>query len=410
LVIDSSDSDVIEAALRLYPGRALVNSISGEREKIERLLPVAARYGAMFILLPLTEGDLPETAGKRKKIIEDVFEKAAALGFTKADIVVDGLVMAASSNLQAPTETLKTVEWSSDVFKVNTIIGLSNVSFGMPERPSLNAAFLAMAVSKGLTMAIANPGVDEVMNSSVAADLLAGRDRDAAAYIKHFSRRPPETKGKGSPPSGAPADPVFQAVLDGNRDDMESVLSRALEAGRDARKIVDGSMVPAITKVGELFDRREYFLPQLIASAEAMKKGIAYLEPWFADAGPSKKQKAHILIATVKGDVHDIGKNIVALMLRNHGFEVTDLGKDVPAEVIIQEAARIKPAVIGLSALMTTTMVNMQEVIELARRQSLDCQFMVGGAVVTNAYAESIGAHYAKDGVDAVRVAEKLIL
>ncbi len=408
LVIDSSDSDVIEAALRLYPGRALINSISGEREKTERLLPVAAKYGAMFILLPLTEGNVPETAEERRKIIEGVFEKAAALGFTKADIVVDGLVMAASSNLKAPTETLKTVEWSSDVFKVNTIIGLSNVSFGMPERPSLNAAFLAMAVSKGLTMAIANPGVDEVMNSSVAADLLAGRDKDAAAYIRHFSRRPQEAKVKGSLSSEAPADPVFQAVLDGNRDDMEAVLSRALEAGGNARKIVDESMIPAITEVGTLFDRREYFLPQLIASAEAMKKGIAYLEPWLPDAGPSKRQKGRIVIATVRGDVHDIGKNIVALMLRNQGFEVIDLGKDVPAETIIREAARIKPAVIALSALMTTTMVNMEEVIALARQQSLGCQFMVGGAVVTKSYAVSIGAHYAKDGVEAVRVAEKL--
>ena len=407
LVIDSSDSDVIEAALRLYPGRALINSISGERAKTEKLLPVAAKYGAMFILLPLTEGDIPETAEKRKKIIEDVFEKAAALGFAKADIVVDGLVMTASSDLNAPMETLRTVEWSSDVFKVNTIIGLSNVSFGMPERPWLNVAFLAMAVSKGLTMAIANPGVEEMMNSAVAADLLAGRDRDAAAYIKHFSRRPPEAKGK-APSHKAPVDRVFQAILEGNRDGMESVLSRALDAGGEARKIVDESMIPAITKVGELFDRREYFLPQLIASAEAMKGGIAYLEPWLADAGPSKRRKRRIVIATVKGDVHDIGKNIVALMLRNHGFEVIDLGKDVPAETIIREAARIKPSVIGLSALMTTTMVNMREVIELAQQQSLGCRFMVGGAVVTKAYAESIGAHYAKDGVEAVRVAEKL--
>ncbi|MBW2674101.1 MAG: cobalamin-dependent protein [Deltaproteobacteria bacterium] len=286
---------------------------------------------------------------------------------------------------------------------------VSNVSFGMPQRPWLNAAFLAMAVSKGLTMAIANPGVGEVMNSSIAADLLAERDPDAAAYIRHFSGRSPEAKGEEAPSLEAPADPVFQAVLDGNRDGIEAVLSRALEAGGDARKIVDGSMIPAITKVGTLFDSREYFLPQLIASAEAMKRGIAYLDPWLADAGPSKEQKGAIIIATVKGDVHDIGKNIVALMLRNHGFEVIDLGKDVSAETIVREAARIKPSVVGLSALMTTTMVNMEEVIELAGQQSVDCRFMVGGAVVTKAYAESIGAYYAKDGVAAVRVAEKLI-
>jgi len=409
LVIDSSNIDVIEAALRLYPGRALINSISGEREKIARLLPVAAKYGAMFILLPLADGDIPETAEKRKKIIEDVFKKAAALGFTKSDIVIDGLVMAASSNFKAPMETLKTIEWSSNVFGANTIVGLSNVSFGMPERKWLNASFLAMAVSKGLTMAIANPGVEELMNTKMAGDVLAGRDRDASRYISHFSQMPPKVKQEEAPSHKTSEDKVFQAILEGNREDIEQLLSGAMDSGMGAQKIVDEIMIPSITEVGDLFDRREYFLPQLIASAETMKKGIAFLEPWLGDDKLEKKQKGLIIIATVKGDVHDIGKNIVALMLRNHGFEVVDLGKDVSAEIIIQEALNLKPSVIGLSALMTTTMINMKEVIELAERKSLDCKFMVGGAVVTKAYAKSISAHYAKDGVEAVRVVEKLI-
>ena len=409
LVIDSPNIDVIEAALRLYPGRALINSISGESEKIARLLPVAAKYGAMFILLPLADGDIPETAEERKKIIEDVFEKAAALGFTKSDIVIDGLVMAASSNFKAPMETLKTIEWSRDVFKANTIIGLSNVSFGMPERKWLNAAFLAMAMSKGLTMAIADPGVEELVNTKLAGDVLAGRDRDASRYINHFSQMPPKVKQEDAPSHKTPGGKVFQAILEGNREDIEQRISDAMNSGMGAQKMVDESMIPAITEVGALFDRREYFLPQLIASAETMKKGIAFLGPWLGDAKLNKKQKGVIIVATVKGDVHDIGKNIVALMLRNHGFEVVDLGKDVSAEIIIQEAARLKPSVIGLSALMTTTMINMKEVIELAQRESLDCKFMVGGAVVTKAYAKSIGAHYARDGVEAVRVVEKLI-
>ncbi len=396
LVIDSSNIDVIEAALRLYPGRALINSISGEREKIARLLPVAAKYGAMFILLPLADGDIPETAEKRKKIIEDVFKKAAALGFTKSDIVIDGLVMAASSNFKAPMETLKTIEWSSNVFGANTIVGLSNVSFGMPERKWLNASFLAMVVSKGLTMAIANPGVEELMNTKMAGDVLAGRDRDASRYISHFSQMPPKVKQEEAPSHKTSEDKVFQAILEGNREDIERLLSGAMDSGMGAQKIVDEIMIPSITEVGDLFDRREYFLPQLIASAETMKKGIAFLEPWLGDAKLEKKQKGLIIIATVKGDVHDIGKNIVALMLRNHGFEVVDLGKDVSAEIIIQEALNLKPSVIGLSALMTTTMINMKEVIELAERKSLDCRFMVGGAVVTKAYAKSISAHYAK--------------
>ena len=409
LVIDSSNIDVIEAALRLYPGRALINSISGEREKIARLLPVAAKYGAMFILLPLADGDIPETAEKRKKIIEDVFKKAAALGFTKSDIVIDGLVMAASSNFKAPMETLKTIEWSSNVFGANTIVGLSNVSFGMPERKWLNASFLAMGVSKGLTMAIANPGVEELMNTKMAGDVLAGRDRDASRYISHFSQMPPKVKQEEAPSHKTSEDKVFQAILEGNREDIERLLSGAMDSGMGAQKIVDEIMIPSITEVGDLFDRREYFLPQLIASAETMKKGIAFLDPWLGDGKLEKKQKGLIIIATVKGDVHDIGKNIVALMLRNHGFEVVDLGKDVSAEIIIREALNLKPFVIGLSALMTTTMVNMKEVIDLAEQKSLDCKFMVGGAVVTKAYAKSISAHYAKDGVEAVRVVEKLI-
>jgi len=276
LVIDSSNIDVIEAALRLYPGRALINSISGESEKTARLLPVAAKYGAMFILLPLADGNVPETAEERKKIIEDVFEKAAALGFTKADIAVDGLFMAASSNFKAPMETLKTIEWSSNVFKANTIVGLSNVSFGMPERKWLNASFLAMAISKGLTMAIANPEVEEFINTKLAGDVLAGRDRDASRYISHFSQMPPKVKqGDASSPE-APADPVFQAILDGNREDIEQLLSGAMDSGMGAQKMVDESMIPAITEVGALFDRREYFLPQLIASAERVSPFLSH--------------------------------------------------------------------------------------------------------------------------------------
>jgi len=398
LVIDSSNTDVIEAALRLYPGRALINSISGESAKIEKLLPAAAKYGAMFILLPLADGDIPETAEKRKEIIEDVFEKASALGFTKSDIVIDGLVMAVSSDFKAPVETLKTIEWSSNVFKTNTIVGLSNISFGMPERKWLNASFLAMALSKGLTMAIANPEIEELMNTKMAGDVLAGRDRDASRYINHFSQMSPKVERENVPSRKAPGDRVFQAILEGNREEIEQLLSGVMDSGMGAQKIVDEIMIPAITEVGELFDKREYFLPQLIASAETMKKGIAFLEPWLRDTSLEKKQKGLIIIATVKGDVHDIGKNIVALMLKNHGFDVVDLGKDVSAEVIIREAIRVKPSVIGLSALMTTTMVKMKEVINLAERESIDCKFMVGGAVVTRAYAESIGAIMPKTG------------
>ncbi|MDD2388722.1 MAG: homocysteine S-methyltransferase family protein [Desulfobacterales bacterium] len=410
LVIDSSNIETIETALRLYPGRALINSISGEEKKIRELIPVAARYGAMFILLPLADKGVPETAEERIGIIRRVFREAEKYGFTREDVVVDGLVMTVSSDARAPQETLKTVEWCAREFASHTILGLSNVSFGMPERKWINSAFMAMAVSKGLTMAIANPEAEELMHMKAASDVLANHDPDAAAYLARFAG---VSKEKGSHRSVenllTPAEKVSEGILEGNREQIEPVLEEALGMGQTASSLVHDIMIPAITRVGDLYDKKTYFLPQLIASAETMKKGIAFLDPYLKVDNSSESKKARLIIATVEGDIHDIGKNIVALMLRNHGFEVLDLGKNVPTEKIIAEAKRFRPDIIGLSALMTTTMVNMKKVIELAGREGLECRFMVGGAVVTEAYAGSIGAHYARDGVAAIRVAEKLL-
>lgn len=410
LVIDSSDAKTIEAALRFYPGRALINSISGEEKKIRRLLPAAARYGAMFILLPLTDKGVPETARERVDIIRRVFGEAETYGFTKEDVVVDGLVMTVSSDSRAPQETLNTVEWCARDFGSHTILGLSNVSFGMPERKWINSAFMAMAVARGLTMAIANPGAEELMHIKAACDVLTDHDPDAAAYLARFAGASEEKKQ--SRPADRPMTPsekVSASILEGNRDDIEPILEAALLTGETASALVHDVMIPAITRVGDLYDKKEFFLPQLIAGAETMKKGMAYLNPYLKADTASEAEKARLVIATVEGDIHDIGKNIVALMLRNHGFEVLDLGKDVPAERIVSEAKRFDADIIALSALMTTTMVNMKKVIDLAGREGLACRFMVGGAVVTEAYAGSIGAHYAEDGVDAVRIAETLI-
>ncbi|MBN2517194.1 MAG: homocysteine S-methyltransferase family protein [Deltaproteobacteria bacterium] len=408
LVIDSANSNAIEAALRVYPGRALINSITGEKKKIENLIPVAAKYGAMFILLPLTDRGVPETADERKEIIRSVYDKARLYGFTKDDIIVDGLVMTVASNPEAPMETMKTVEWSSRYFKCNTLLGLTNISFGMPQRKWLNGAYLAMAVERGLTVAIANPGEEEFMNVKAASDLLSNRDKDAFIYLKRFAGVPQGERRDASRKGEVPIDEIYHAIIEGNREDIESVLERAVKEEESAEKLVNDCMIPAITKVGKLFDSKEYFLPQLIASAEAMKRGLAYLDPYLRKAQSEQRQKGCILIATVKGDVHDIGKNIVALMLNNQGFDVVDLGKDVSAEVIIEEARRTHPDIIALSALMTTTMVNMKKIIDTVRQEGLGCSFMVGGAVVTASYAEEIKAAYARDGVEAVRVAELL--
>lgn len=415
LVIDTSKVETMEAALRLYPGRALINSISGEREKCEKLLPLAAHYGAMFILLPLADGEVPETAGRRIAIVRDVYTKARRFGFTKEDIVIDGLVMTAATNSQAPAETLKTITWCANRFQARTILGISNVSFGLPERKWLNASFLAMAQLSGLTMAIANPSMEELMAVKRAADVLTGKDAQAAAYIAYFAGtaegKVPTTESpttqKAIPLS--PEEKIRAAVLEGNREDITDLVEQALTAGRAAQSIVDDLLIPEIVRVGELFDRKIYFLPQLIASAETMKTALAVLEPRLQTEGGPARSKGTVVMATVKGDIHDIGKNIVVLMLKNHGFRIVDLGKDVPAETIIDAIRKESPDVVGLSALMTTTMVAMKTTIEQARNEGLSCPFMIGGAVVTRSYAETIGAAYARDGVEAVRVVEKLV-
>jgi 5-methyltetrahydrofolate--homocysteine methyltransferase len=414
LVIDSSKVETIETALRLYPGRALINSISGEKKKCERLLPLAARYGAMFILLPLADGEVPETADRRIAIVREVYGKARRLGFTKEDIVVDGLVMTAATNANAPAETLKTIAWCTDRFQAKTILGISNVSFGLPERKWLNAAFLAMAQLSGLTMAIANPSMEELMALKRAADVLTARDAQASTYIAHFAgtaegKKPAGTSAMQPPAPAGPEEKVRAAVLEGNRDDIGDLVEGALSAGFEARSIVDDLLIPSIVQVGELFDRKIYFLPQLIASADTMKKALSILEPRLRSSGVPEKDKGTVVMATVQGDIHDIGKNILVLMLKNHGFRVLDLGKDVPAETILETIRTENPDVVGLSALMTTTMVSMKTTIEQARSADLTCPFLIGGAVVTRSYADSIGAAYARDGVEAVRVVEQLI-
>ena len=407
LVVDSSRIETIEAALRIYPGRMLINSISGEKEKMARLLPLAAKYGAMFILLPLTDGELPQTVQKRQVIVKNIFQEAKKFGFTKDDFIVDCLVMAVASNPPAAQETLKTLYWCAQTFKSKTILGLSNVSFGMPGRPWLNAAFLAMAQYCGLTMAIANPASVELMNVKKAGDVLIARDKDALSFIEHFSAQANVNSGPAATKILTPQEKISSAIMEGDRENIISLIETALSAGNSAPELVDKIMIPSIVRVGDLYEKKIYFLPQLMAAAEAMKKALSYLDPLLKKDAAGNKGK--IILATVKGDIHDFGKNIVALLLRNYGYNIIDLGKDVATETIITAAKKQNPDVIALSALMTTTMVNMKDVITLAREKGFQKPFMIGGAVVTEAYAKSIGESLAKDGVEAVKVVEKLI-
>lgn len=411
LCIDSTRPEVMEAALRLYPGRALLNSISAEKERIEVMLPIAARYGAMIILLPLTDAGIPATSAERVETVKYIFGKAEELGCHKEDVCVDALVMTVSSDQQAAGVTLDLIEWCAREFGVNTVCGLSNVSFGMPERSWINCAFLGMALGRGLNMAIANPGVEMLMNMIFAADVISGRDVKMRNYVQRFAGQDKASGATAKTVSLAPDERVRQCVIQGDESGMPGALAAALEAGFKAKSLVDDCLIPAINHVGALFDKKTYFLPQLIMSADAMRKGFEVLEPLLKnDADSGAVEKKRVVMATVKGDIHDIGKNIVILMLRNYGFEVIDLGKDVPAETILDAAREHAADIVGLSALMTTTMTEMKVVTDMARERGMDgLKIMVGGAVVDRDYAERIGAHYSSDAMDAVRVAKKLL-
>ena len=406
LVIDSSNVEAVEVALRIYPGRALINSISGEKGKLKKLLALAAKYGAMFILLPLKGKSLPKTFGQRKKIISDILKQAKKYGFSKNDIIIDALALAVSSQPKAAIETLKTISWISKNLKCNSVIGLSNISFGLPKRTLVNATFLTLAKKAGLTLAIAHSSKLKAKYSKVAENLLLGKDKDAKAFLTYLSKAQKDKKEVGVVLSVE--DKVSQAIIGGNREDIKGFIKEAISSGCKASTLVHKIMIPAIERVGELFDKKEYFLPQLIASAEAMKMAFKELQPYLGNDDLGRGKKTVVLLATVKGDIHDIGKNIVALMLKNHGFNIVDLGKDVSAEKIIREIKQHKSPIIGLSSLMTSTMVNIKEVIDKAKEEGLNCRFIVGGAVVTRSFARSLGAEYASDSIEAVRVVKKL--
>lgn len=425
LSLDSSHVDVLEAALRRYPGRALINSISYEKAKFEALLPIARKYGAMFILLPLSDEGLPKNLAEKIAIIEKIKDKALELGMRKEDIVVDGLVATVGANKNAALETLETIRYCKQN-GLATICGLSNISFGLPERSYVNAAFLTMAIQAGLTMAISNPSQELLVCSAFASDLLLNKEGADIRYIelmdavKEKREAAGETakketgivlsKGVGkAESSGSIMDKLYTDVMKGKKERIVADTKQAVEEGNDPREILDNVLLKAINEVGTLFDSGKYFLPQLIASAETMKQSIEYLEPLLA-TNTDTKDMPTVVIATVEGDIHDIGKNLVALMLKNYGFHVIDLGKDVPKEKIIEAAKEHNAQVIALSALMTTTMQQMRNVIDYAKEKQVDSKIIIGGAVITQDYADEIGADgYSKDAAEAVRLTKRIL-
>ena len=413
LCIDTTKPDVAEAALKLYPGRAIFNSISAETDRLEKVLPVVAKYGAMLILLPLDDNGIPATAQERITIIQNLFEKARQYGYTKEEVAVDGLVMTVSANPQAANATLELIDWAARTWKTNTVCGLSNISFGLPRRDLINRAFLGMAIGRGLNMAIANPMLQDIRETALASDVLALRDENAQSFVRTFAAAPASASAASVAPAPAAAesllDQISACVLNGDDSSIVKVVHAALDQNHAADAIVNTALIPAITAVGDKYERKEYYLPQLLSAAKAMRTAMDILLPRLAASPSAKEPQGRIILATVKGDIHDIGKNIVAMMLRNYGFQVLDLGKDVDAETIIDTAVKENISLIGLSALMTTTMTRMKEVIDLAREKGLaHLRFIVGGAVLDQAYADSIGAHYAADAMATVRIAQSL--
>lgn len=427
LCIDSSHVDVIEEALKIYPGRALINSISLETEKMEKLLPVAAKYGAMFILLPLSDAGLPQNIAEKKAIINEIYDKALALGMAHADIVVDGLVATIGANANAAVECFETIDYCKNEKKLPTICGLSNISFGLPERGYVNTAFLTMAINRGLTMAIANPSQDLLMNAAFASDMLLNRPSSDIRYIEHMNKfteknakfetvRVNKAAASGEAASGEgrvstelSENPVFKAVLKGSKETIISEVDKALADGAEPDAIINDYLIPAINEVGELFNSKKYFLPQLIGSANTMKEAIDYLEPQMERKSAGGDMPT-LVIATVEGDIHDIGKNLVVLMLKNYGYNVIDMGKDVKCEDIVDLAIKEDAAIIGLSALMTTTMMRMKDVVELCKEKGCKSKVVIGGACITQSFADEIGADgYSKDAADCVKLVERLL-
>lgn len=409
LSIDSSDCDVIESALRIYPGRALINSVSLETGKAERIFPLAKKYGAVCILLPLSDTGLPKTLQEKIDIISCLEQKAIEAGLKKTDLIVDGLVTTVSANPMAAIETLETIRFCKEN-GLATVCGLSNISFGLPERKNINTAFLTAAIREGLTMAIANPLQTELMNAIYATDMLMNKENAALRYIDYVTKTAQAETTVSDQKTETAQQLLYKAVLRGNEDGIVSLTKRVQEEKiLNETEILNTCLLPAINEVGELFNKGKYFLPQLIASANAMKKSIEYLEPFMKKENAGGKEKV-VVIATVKGDIHDIGKNLVALMLKNYGYRVIDLGKDVETDEIIRVAKEEKADIIALSALMTTTMTEMKRVIEEAKAAGLQSKIMVGGAVITQEYSAEISADgYAKDAAGAVGLANLLL-
>ena len=417
LQIDASDPAVIEAAVRRYPGKALVNSVNGKADSLAAVVPLAARYGCALVGLTLDEGGIPATAAGRLAVARKIVAATDAAGIPRADVVIDCLAMAASTDQTAPRTILDAIRLvKSELPGVRTVLGVSNISFGLPFRPLVNATFLAAAFGAGLDLAIINPGVRRMMDVVDSWRVLSGEDEAARFYVEHYADRsdavPAASPGEKAAPAekdaALPTDPVERArrlVLDGRGAPMADVMREVLR-DHDAMFAINEVLVPALDEVGRRFEAGTFFLPQLMASAEAAKAGFETVREAAAGQAGASAGKGPVVVCTVRGDIHDIGKNIVRMLLENYGFEVIDLGRDVAPETVADVVVERHVRLVGLSALMTSTVPAMAETIELLRERAPWCRVVVGGAVLTPEYAQMVGADfYAKDATETARIA-----
>lgn len=409
VAVDTVNVEAAERALRVFPGRGILNSVCGKKGPMEAMCAVAAKYGAMIVCMPLDEKGTAGGTAEAIERIEKIVACAGTYGIAPEDCLVDCLVFTAGAGPALHRRALELIDWCVRSGRFGSLAGISNLSYGLDTRQWFDGTFLCMAAGRGLTAAFIDTACDDTMNAVYAADALAGRDPRMGRYIARFGQ---QAAGAASERKGprTPAEQVFDAVVGGDEEGVEQAIRQALDKGESPRSLVDDRLIPAINQVGDKFDRKEYFLPQLITCADTMRKGFTVLQPFLdATSGAAGRKGPKVVLATVQGDIHDIGKNIVALMLNNYNFDVIDLGKDVGAEDIIRAAKLHGADIIGLSALMTTTMVEMKKVIDLARTEGLShVRFMIGGAVIDQHYADEIGADgYAGDAIGAVRLAQQ---
>ena len=403
LQIDTSNFEAMERALRIYNGKAMVNSVNGKAESMAKIFPLAKKYGGVIVALTLDEDGIPEKAEQRLEIAKKILREAKRQGIDKKDIIFDPLAMAVSADKNAARETIKAIRLINEKLGCKTSLGISNVSFGLPKRDIINANYFVMALENGLSAAIINPYSEEIMNAYHAFNALSGGDENFLGYIGYTSVKEDKKIVENNV-----IDSLDSAIIKGLRDVSAELTKRAL-ADLEPLKIVNEMIIPALNKVGEDYEARKIYLPQLLMSAEAAKSAFDVIKS--ASKRSKIKGRLKIILATVKGDIHDIGKNIVKLILENYGYDVLDLGKDVSPEKIVDEAKRIGTDVVGLSALMTTTLPAMEESVGLVKKELPECKIMVGGAVLTDDYAESIGADfYAIDAMAAVRWLDEIAI